>query len=68
MKPFFVLIAVFILALRIIKWGGGARDLPISARIAMSSTLVFTAVGHFVFAEGMAMIAPLIMRNIYHDH
>lgn len=58
MKPFYVLIAVSILALCIIKWGGGAWGLPISAQIAMSSMLVFTAVGHFVFAEGMAMMAP----------
>ncbi len=58
MKTFLVLIAVSLLSLVMIKLGGGAWQLPLSARIGMSAMLVLTAVGHFVFAEGMAMIIP----------
>ena len=36
----------------------GQVDYLLSGRIAMSTMLLFTAVGHFAFAEGMALMIP----------
>lgn len=61
MKPLIVLISVFGLALLgstllTQKW-----DFILSGKIALSSMLVFTAIGHFVFTRGMASIIPSII-------
>jgi uncharacterized membrane protein len=58
MKPLIVLIAAFLIILlvqRIIKkqW-----RVNFAGRLAMSVMLFFTASGHFMFAEGMAMMLP----------
>ncbi|WP_369828756.1 hypothetical protein [Flavobacterium sp. 1] len=37
-------------------------DLRLSARIAMFLMLLFTAVGHFIYVKGMAMMIPDILR------
>ena len=58
MKPLIVLLvsfAISIFALKIVK---KEYDLALSARIAMSTMLVFTAIGHFVFTKGMSMMIP----------
>lgn len=58
MKPLIVLLLSFIVStfvLRIIK---KEYDFALSARIAMAIMLVFTAIGHFVFTKGMAMMIP----------
>ncbi|MDT0607053.1 DoxX family protein [Croceitalea rosinachiae] len=58
MKPLIVLLlsfAISILAIKIIK---KEYDFALSARIAMSVMLVFTAIGHFVFTKGMTMMIP----------
>ncbi len=58
MKPLFVLLGIFIIALFAIKLIQHKHNIPLAARIAMSAMLVFTAVGHFVFTKGMEMMIP----------
>ncbi len=58
MKPLFVLLGVFVVAVVITKLSGSTFQFALSARIAMSVMLLFTAVGHFVFTKGMVMMMP----------
>ncbi|RKR14483.1 putative membrane protein [Maribacter vaceletii] len=58
MKPFIVLIVVSILALIFLKINTGDYNYALSARIGMSAMLVFTALGHFMYADGMALMVP----------
>jgi uncharacterized membrane protein len=58
MKPLIVLLLSFTIAIFVIKAVKKEYDLALSARIAMSIMLVFTAIGHFVFTKGMSMMIP----------
>jgi uncharacterized membrane protein len=58
MKPLILLVVVFALALLWTLIFQGNADHVISGRIAMGVMLIFTAIGHFRFAEGMAMMLP----------
>ena len=58
MKPFFVLVAVFIISSLLLKLVVGQVDYSFAARIAMACMLVFTAIGHFAFTEGMSAMLP----------
>lgn len=58
MKPLIVLLASFTIAVFVIKIIKKEYHFALSARIAMSVMLVFTAVGHFMFTKGMAMMIP----------
>lgn len=58
MKPLLVLFTVFAISLLGTKIVGGSYAFALSGRIALSAMLVFTAVGHFVFTKGMAMMLP----------
>ncbi len=58
MKPFLVLIVVFVISLFSIKVINGKYDFMLSGRIAMSTMLLFTALGHFLFSDGMALMVP----------
>lgn len=58
MKPLVVLLSVFIACLFIIRILTGEFDFSLSGRIAMAAMLVFTAIGHFAFTEGMTMMMP----------
>lgn len=58
MKPFIVLLSSFIIATFVVKLFKKECDLALSARIAMSTMLCFTAIGHFVFTKGMSMMIP----------
>lgn len=58
MKPFFVLIIAFIVSVFVTKLLGNEFDYFLSGRIAMAFMLLFTAMGHFVFRKGMAMMIP----------
>ena len=60
MKPLIVLIAVFVLCLGITALIGSA-EINLSGRIAMSAMLSFTAMGHFKFPGGMAMMIPPVI-------
>lgn len=56
MKPLIVLLFSFTISLFILKIIKKEYDFALSARIAMSIMLVFTAVGHFAFTKGMSMM------------
>src|SRR5690554_1311864 len=58
MKPLIVLLSVFAISLLATKIVQGNYKLALSGRIAMSVMLVFTALAHFVFTKGMAMMLP----------
>ncbi len=58
MKPLIVLISVFIIGLIIIKLRTKKTNWQLAGRIAMSVMLVFTAIAHFVFTEGMTQMIP----------
>jgi uncharacterized membrane protein len=58
MKPFIVLLVVFVLSLGAIRIIEGGMDYSLSGRIAMSAMLLLTASGHFMFAKGMAAMVP----------
>ena len=61
MKPLFVLLLSFLIALLVTKKIHQQFKVDFSARIALSIMLCFTAIGHFVFTEGMAMMLPEIL-------
>ncbi|WP_100612989.1 DoxX family protein [Confluentibacter lentus] len=58
MKPLIVLLLSFIISIFAIKFFRKQYDFAISARIAMSIMLCFTAIGHFAFTKGMTMMIP----------
>ncbi len=58
MKPLIVLLSVFAISLVVNKIFRGNYEFALSGRIAMSVMLVFTAVAHFAFTKGMAMMIP----------
>lgn len=58
MKPLIVLLIVFVLSLLVIRLTSHEYNVPLSARIAMASMLLFTAISHFIFTEGMIMMLP----------
>jgi len=58
MKPFILLLVAFIVSLFAIKILSNNYDYALAGRIAMSLMLVFTAIGHFIYTKGMAMMLP----------
>lgn len=58
MKPLIVLLVSFAIAILFNKIFKKEYDFELSARIAMSVMLVFTAIGHFAFTKGMSMMIP----------
>lgn len=58
MKPLIVLLSVFAFSLAVNKIFRGNYEFVLSGRIAMSVMLLFTAIAHFVFTKGMAMMLP----------
>ena len=58
MSPLLVLTGAFVLALLATKYFTKAFRYPLSGRIAMSVMLLFTATGHFLFPQGMALMIP----------
>ena len=58
MVPLIVLLIVFVIAFFVIKSRTKRPDWQAAGRIAMSVMLVFTAVSHFVFTEGMVQMIP----------
>ena len=58
MKPLIVLLSSFIISILAIKILKKEYDFALSARVAMSIMLCFTAIGHFVFTKGMSMMVP----------
>lgn len=58
MKPLIVLFSVFAISLLVIKIIRGNFEFALSGRIAMSTMLIFTAIGHFAYTKGMTMMLP----------
>ena len=58
MKPLIILLTSFAIALFVIKISTQQYDIAWAARIAMSAMLLFTAIGHFVYTKGMALMIP----------
>lgn len=58
MKPFFVLLAAFAISLVALKIFKSQWNLAFAGKIAMSVMLLFTAIAHFAFQKGMAMMLP----------
>ena len=56
MKPLIVLLVSFVIALIATKLISGNFTIAPSGRIAMAIMLAFTAIGHFAFTKGMAMM------------
>jgi uncharacterized membrane protein len=60
MKPFFILIGVFIISLAVIYFIPSS-DFLLAGNIALATMLLFTSVGHFAFTKGMTMMLPEII-------
>ncbi len=58
MKPFFILLIVFGVAVIINYAIYGEANLLLSGKIALSIMMIFTSFGHFKFTKGMAMMLP----------
>ncbi|MDD7885319.1 DoxX family protein [Flavivirga sp. 57AJ16] len=58
MKPLIILIIASAISLFTIKIISEKYDFALSARIGMSVMLLFTALGHFLFTEGMTLMVP----------
>lgn len=58
MKPLIVLIVATIITGVSLKLISGVYNFPLSARIGMTTMLLFTAMGHFMFTDGMTMMIP----------
>lgn len=58
MKPFFVLISVFLTGIILAYICTGAFQEKFCGRLALSVMLLFTAFGHFKFVNGMALMLP----------
>ncbi|UII81550.1 hypothetical protein [Flagellimonas sp. CMM7] len=58
MKPLLVLLSSFVIAIFVVRIVNKQYDFALSARIALSIMLCFTAMGHFVYTKGMSMMIP----------
>lgn len=58
MKPLVVLLGTFVLAVAISKFTIGSWNIVFSGNLSMSIMLCFTALGHFMYTNGMAMMLP----------
>ncbi len=58
MKPLLILLTVFVVTLLIVYIGGHQWQFVLAGNMGMAVMLVFTAIGHFVFKEGMAKMLP----------
>lgn len=58
MKPFYILIIVFIFSNLTIWFSKGHGDHVLAGKIALSVMLLFTALGHFIYTTGMELMLP----------
>jgi uncharacterized membrane protein len=61
MKPLIVLLASALAAFFLILLLSGRADYALAGRIGMSVMLLFTAIGHFLYTKGMALMMPPFM-------
>ena len=58
MNPLVVLLSAFMIILLVLYAVDSRLNLLIAGNIAMSIMLLFTAIGHFIFTKGMALMLP----------
>ncbi len=58
MKPLLVICATFVISLAVLKLINGKYEFALAIRIAMAVMLCFTAIGHFLYTDGMVMMIP----------
>jgi len=58
MKPLIVLLAIFSICLLVTRFVKGRADVYLSGQVGLSGMLFFTAMGHFLFSQGMSMMLP----------
>ncbi|MGN6639046.1 MAG: DoxX family protein [Mucilaginibacter sp.] len=58
MKPLFVLLLAFLVTLFAARLIGGDWNYLLAGNIAMAVMLLFTAIAHFIYREGMTMMVP----------
>jgi len=58
MKPLVVLVCVFAVSLLVTKLFKQHIDYKLSGKIALAAMLLFTSLGHFLYAKGMTMMLP----------
>lgn len=58
MKPLIVLLTTFVVTIIGTRIFSSAFDYSFAGKLAMAVMLVFTAIGHFAFKKGMAMMLP----------
>jgi uncharacterized membrane protein len=61
MKPLIVLTVSFLISVFVLRIINKEYNVALAARISMSIMLVFTALGHFLFSQGMALMVPDII-------
>lgn len=58
MKPLLVLVISFVLTALVYRLFRKENNFPLAGRIAMAVMLLFTAMGHFMYMEGMQAMVP----------
>ncbi|NDV14621.1 hypothetical protein GO009_01165 [Muricauda sp. TY007] len=58
MKPLAVLVVSFVLSVLVLKILTKGLEFQLAGRIAMACMLLFTAIGHFAFLDGMSAMVP----------
>ncbi len=58
MKPLWILLGAFVGSLLVTRLVSGSFDYFFAGKAAMSAMLLFTAIGHFAFSKGMALMIP----------
>ena len=58
MKPLLVLLVASAIVLTITHAISGGWDYVIAGNLGMAAMLVFTAIGHFIYSQGMMLMMP----------
>ncbi|WP_375434143.1 DoxX family protein [uncultured Hymenobacter sp.] len=58
MKPLFVLLGTFLLALGATRLFGGSLNYLLAGNVAMAVMLLFTGMAHFTLTKGMVLMLP----------
>lgn len=61
MKPLIVLLIASVISLLSSRFITGELDYTLAGNVAMAVMLVFTAYGHFLYVDGLAMMVPEIL-------
>ena len=58
MKPLFVLLGIFLLALGATRLFGGSLNYLLAGNVAMAVMMLFTGAAHFTLTKGMVLMLP----------